>query len=155
MHRARDEKFFLGEKIISVRKCAIPTFSYIDFDSYVSATFYMIKTGRINQKFLICLLNSSLFEFWLRNKGKMQGSNYQIDKEPLVKLPILKPLETDQQPFVDCVDKILVTTKSVDYLQNLNKQTQVKGYEKQIDQMVYKLYELTPEEVEIIENKQP
>ena len=50
LHRARRESFFKAEKIIAVRKCAIPTFTYVDFDSYVSATFYVIKTDRINQK---------------------------------------------------------------------------------------------------------
>lgn len=30
---------------------------------------------------------------------------------------------------------------------------EVKEYEKQIDQLVYKLYSLTPEEIEIVEGK--
>ena len=44
LHRARNAYFFEGEKIISVRKCARPTFTYVDFDSYVSATFYIINS---------------------------------------------------------------------------------------------------------------
>ncbi len=91
LHRARDEKFFRGEKIIVQRKCpSAPVFTYTDFDCYVSATFYVIKTTRVNQKYLTALLNSKLIAFWLRYKGKMQGNNYQIDKEPLVNIPILK-----------------------------------------------------------------
>ena len=39
-------------------------------------------------KYLTGILNSKLIAFWLRNKGKMQGSNYQIDKEPLLNIPI-------------------------------------------------------------------
>ncbi|WP_039954549.1 TaqI-like C-terminal specificity domain-containing protein [Brachyspira hampsonii] len=89
MHRARKENFFVGEKIISVRKCVDkPIFSYVDFDSYVSATFYVIKPEDIDLKYLTGILNSKLIAFWLRNKGKMQGSNYQIDKEPLLNIPI-------------------------------------------------------------------
>ena len=38
-----------------------------------------------------------------------------------------------------------------DSLKNPDKQAQVKEYEYQIDQMVYELYGLTPEEIEIIE----
>ncbi|GAI34013.1 unnamed protein product, partial [marine sediment metagenome] len=82
LHRARDEYFFKGEKIIAVRKCKEPTFTYTDFDCYVSATFYVIKSERINMKYLTAILNSKLIAFWLRHKGKMQGNNYQIDKEP-------------------------------------------------------------------------
>jgi hypothetical protein len=42
-------------------------------------------------------------------------------------------------------------TKSSDYLENPVKK-EVKEYEKQIDQLVYKLYDLTPEEIKIVEN---
>lgn len=38
-----------------------------------------------------------------------------------------------------------------DYLENSTKKAEVKEYEKQIDQMVYKLYGLTNEEIDIIE----
>ena len=151
LHRARDEYFFKGEKIISVRKCAQPTFTYVDFDSYVSATFYVIKTNRVNQKYLVGVLNSKLIEFWLKHKGKMQGANYQIDKEPLVNLPLIQPEEKKQNEVAFIVDKILTITKDADCLQNPAKQAQVKEYEKQIDQLVYDLYGLTEEETKIVE----
>ncbi|MCK9265544.1 hypothetical protein M0P98_01460 [bacterium] len=49
--------------------------------------------------------------------------------------------------------KILATTKDDDYLENSNKQAKVKEYEKQIDQLVYKLHDLTEEEIQTIENE--
>ncbi len=152
LHRARDERFFKGEKIIAVRKCTEPTFTYTDFDCYVSATFYVIKTEKVNLKYLTALLNSKLIAFWLKHKGKMQGNNYQIDKEPLLELPLKNIPDNDQKPFIDLVDKILAITQSEDYLhylQNPQKQAEVKEYERQIDQMVYKLYDLTDEEIKI------
>ena len=36
---------------------------------------------------------------------------------------------------------------------NQDKKAQVKEYEKEIDQIVYKLYGLTKEEIEVVENK--
>ena len=52
LHRAREPKFFKGEKIITLRKCVgEPKFTYTNFDCYVSATFYIIKTDRLNQKY--------------------------------------------------------------------------------------------------------
>jgi adenine-specific DNA-methyltransferase len=63
LHRARDERFFKGEKIIALRKCVEPTFTYTDFDCYVSAAFYVIKTNRFNLKYLTGLLNSKLIAF--------------------------------------------------------------------------------------------
>ena len=50
------------------------------------------------------------------------------------------------------IDKILPTTKDENYLQNPEKQAKVKEYERQIDQLVYKLYNLTPEEIKIVES---
>jgi len=152
LHRARKEFFFKSEKIISVRKCNIPTFSYIDFDSYVSATFYVIKTGRISLKYLTGIFNSKLIAFWLKHKGKMQGSNYQIDKEPILSIPLINSSEEKQQPFIKLVDKILSITKSEDYLKNSSKQKQVTQHEKQINHLVYKLYDLNTQEIKTIEN---
>ena len=34
----------------------------------------------------------------------------------------------------------------------MTKQAKVRDYKKQIDQLVYKLYTLTPEEIKIVEN---
>jgi len=52
---------------------------------------------------------------------------------------------------IDIVNKILAHTESPGYITHCEKQAKVKEYERQIDQMVYKLYGLTPEEVNIIE----
>ena len=72
LHRAREESFFQKEKIIVQRKCPDrPIFTYANFDTYVSATFFLIQTQRVNLKFLTALLNSKLIAFWLKNKGKM------------------------------------------------------------------------------------
>lgn len=151
LHRAREEKFFIGEKIISLRKCQRPTFSYVDFDSYVLQTFFIIKPQNINLKYLTGILNSKLIEFWLRYQGKMQGNNYQIDKEPLMKIPLYDANENETEKVTSVVDKILDITKDDDYLENKEKQQAVKEYEKQIDIVVYKLYDLTYDEVKTID----
>ncbi|MDE5581857.1 MAG: Eco57I restriction-modification methylase domain-containing protein [Treponemataceae bacterium] len=147
LHRSREEKFFKGEKIISQRKCVgQPSFSYSDFDCYVSATFYVIKTSRFNLKFLTGLFNSKAISFWLKNRGKMQGENFQIDKEPLMAIPIPQATAAQQKPIVTLVDKILAAKKA-----NTNADT--SDLEKQIDVLVYKLYDLTGEEIGIIERQ--
>ena len=51
------------------------------------------------------------------------------------------------------VDKILSLTGSEDYPDNPGKQSKVKQYESEIDRLVYKLYSLTPEEIQIIEGE--
>jgi hypothetical protein len=53
--------------------------------------------------------------------------------------------------FITFVDQILAITKDNDYLQNPDKQVKIHDLEKHIDQMVYKLYDLAPEEIAIVE----
>ncbi|EAK8110741.1 Eco57I restriction-modification methylase domain-containing protein [Campylobacter jejuni] len=151
LHRARDEKFFTGSpRIVALRKCVgEPKFSYVDFDCYVSATFYVIKTQRINVKYLTAILNSKLIAFWLKHKGKMQGNNYQIDKEPLLNIPIVTINSKNQKiadELINLVDEILKVKE-----QDKNANTQ--ELENKINSLVYKLYNLTDDEIKIIEGK--
>lgn len=89
LNRARDEKFFLGDRIVVQRKCPNkPSFVYVNFDTYFNRTFLPILTKRINLKYLTSILNSSLVAFWLKHKGKMQGDNYQVDKDPVLSIPV-------------------------------------------------------------------
>ncbi len=82
----------------------------------------------------------------------MQGNNYQIDKEPLLALPIIKLNENEQKEIIELVNKILSLTQFEDYLKNPQKQAKVKEYERQIDWMIYRLYGLTDEEIKIVED---
>ncbi|ECQ1391252.1 class I SAM-dependent DNA methyltransferase [Campylobacter coli] len=152
LHRARDEKFFTGSpRIVALRKCVgEPKFSYVDFDCYVSATFYVIKTQRINVKYLTAILNSKLIAFWLKHKGKMQGNNYQIDKEPLLNIPIVDTNSKNKKladELINLVDEIL---KAKEQDKNANTQE----LENKINSLVYKLYNLNEEEIKIIKNKE-
>ena len=146
LHRARNEAFFLGEKIICQRKCVgAPSFSYADFPTYVSATFYVIKTERFNLKFLTGLLNSKLIAYWLRHKGKMQGSNFQIDKDPLLQIPIKSAKEIDKQ-IIEQVERILQAKQTA-------PDADIHVEEKRIDSLVYRLYGLNDSDIAIIENE--
>ncbi|MGJ0354051.1 Eco57I restriction-modification methylase domain-containing protein [Aliarcobacter cryaerophilus] len=172
LHRSRDERFFKNEKIISLRKCKTPTFTYTNFDCYVSQTYFVIQTNRMDLKYLTSLLNSKLIAFWLKYKGKMQGDIFQVDKEPLLNIPIVNIDNNLQQPFIKLVDEILEAKQKIkDYKYLLDEAIRNNNFdreiilkkelenlesiciknEKTIDQMVYKLYELTQEEIKIVE----
>ncbi|MBT4456251.1 N-6 DNA methylase [Candidatus Peregrinibacteria bacterium] len=145
LHRSRNKEFFTGEKIISLRKCSTrPSFTYTDFDCYVSATFYVIKTVKTNQLFLTAYLNSTVCAFLLRNRGKMQGNNFQVDKEPLLNIPIPDISGELQNRIIKLVDHI-ITSKQV------NTQADTTSREIKIDEILYGLYGLTNEEVVIVE----
>jgi adenine-specific DNA-methyltransferase len=108
LHWSRDEKFFKGEKIISVRKCDTPTFVYTKKPAYTMMSCNIIKTKRINLKYLTAILNSKLIKFWLSKKGKMQGNNFQIDKEPLLQIPIHQTKDKKvENRLIELVDKMI------------------------------------------------
>jgi len=147
LHRSRDERFFKGNKIIVQRKCPNrPVFSYVEFDSYVSATFNIIKSDRFDLKFLTGLLNSTLIEFWLKFKGKMQGNNFQIDKEPLIQIPILNSVSKEDQLYIsNLVDKIIEE-------KHKSNSTDVSELESKIDNKIYQLYDLNEQDISTIES---
>ena len=142
LHRARKEKFFINEKIIALRKCVDhPIFAYCDFECYLSQTFNMIQTTRVNQKYLTGLLNSKLIEFWLKNQGKMQGDNFQLDKEPLQQIPIAVPSKETQQLIANIVDYIIYIKSESKPISNLVSNLFISElFENIIDCCVFEIY---------------
>lgn len=142
LHRARVESFFVGEKIVALRKCAgRPIFAYANGLNYMSATFYVIKTNRVNMKYLTGLLNSKLVEFWLKNKGKMQGANYQLDKEPLQQIPIAVPSNNVQELIAKLVDMIILINTADERASELVQNSYISSeLEKLIDGCIYEIY---------------
>lgn len=150
LHWARDEKFFKqGEKILSVRKCVdSPIFSYTNNEAYVMLSINIIQTNRLNMKYLTGVLNSKLVAFWLRYKGKMQGSNYQIDKEPLMNIPLVAIDSTNQ----NLANEIIALVEQILESKAKDSTTDTSELESQIDKLVYNLYNLTDKEIQIIKD---
>jgi hypothetical protein len=114
-----------------------------------SVNYLIFKEKNIELEYYLALLNSSLLNYIFKlNSTNSNVNGYEIDN-----LPIITKNYDDQKPFINLVDKILVITKhNNDYLKNMAKQAEVVEYEKQINYLVYKLYDLTLEEIEIVEN---
>lgn len=146
LHRARKQEFFENAKIVSIRKCQYPQFSFIEQPSYVTAEWYLIMTNRVNMKYLTCLLNSRLIKFWLLKMGKMQGNIFQVDKAPLVNIPILMPdaaLESSMKAIFDQIMEVRKTDKNSD----------ISDFEQQIDELVYAAYGLSVSTIDVIESE--
>jgi hypothetical protein len=105
--------------------------------------------------YLLAILNSRFFSYvQVRLNTSGQRDDYpafSLQDFRNFMIPDIPPEK--QKPFIDLVDKILSITKDDDYLQNPIKQAKDHEYEKQIDQLVYKLYGLTQEEIEIVESQ--
>ncbi|MGN0025152.1 MAG: Eco57I restriction-modification methylase domain-containing protein [Candidatus Avelusimicrobium sp.] len=154
---ASHPNIFTIPKIVAPQRSPENTFGYNETEWYASADVYFITAPKngYKLKYILALLNSKLYYVWLYNKGKRKGDNLELYQTPLSEIPIKKAEDKTQNEFVSIVDKILSITQSDDYLSNSNKQSRVKAYQDEIDQMVYKLYGLTDEEIKIVEESQP
>jgi len=156
LHRAREQNFFEGTKIISLRKTPKPYFTYTEFPCYVSQTYFVIKPNDINLKYLTAILNSNLIYFWLYHKGKKQGEQLQVDKEPLLDIPIVNTTDkTKQDNLISLVDKMIELKEKEANEKNKQVKTllsnQIESVDKAIDKAVYELYNLTDDEIKIVE----
>jgi len=157
LHRERNEDFFAqGPKVVCGVRVIFPSFYYTEKPNYGSRALNFIKTDRINLKYLTGILNSKVSLFWLKNKGKQLGDLLQVDKGPLLEIPIYVGDAKEQKQVIGLVDKMLILQRELaDAEENSNKwhsiRSEIKKTDKKIDEEVYKLYGLTPEEVKIVE----
>jgi len=123
----------------------------LDDQGSVFIGIYGIKIyGEIKDKYkyLLALLNSKLYQwiFLIQNPSiKIGGGFFSINAPHILKLPFISIPESQNLLFNTLIDQILSLKKQ-------NKDADTKNLESQIDQLVYKLYDLTPEEIEIVEN---
>lgn len=141
--------FYERPKIISTdiaRRCE---FTFDNSTSYIDATLFCIP---IDDKYLLALLNSRLFEVYYRSiSSTIRGGYLRFKKIYVEQLPVKMTTETNRKQLIGIVDKILDITKDNDYLRDSAKQAKVHENEEQIDQLVYRLYDLTPEEIATVE----
>lgn len=128
-----------------------------DKGKYVAGIPTVILTNfKTKGKYLLGLVNSKMYNYYfhqLFGSLSLAGGYLRIGVPQISTLPYKKVSPEEQKPFIVIVDKILTITKSDDYMENSEKQAKVRDYEKQIDQMVYKLYGLTKEEIEVVEEQ--
>lgn len=146
---------------ILVRQTGDKLIAAIDYDGYyhLNNIHSFAPNARNNRRldilYLLGLFNSRLLNFYYKNISlETERAMAQTDIETLETLPVKVVPQEDQAPLITLVSKILAITKDDDYLENSAKQAKVREYEKQIDQLVYKLYSLTAEEIRIVENDQ-
>lgn len=164
-------KEFEQPKIIWIELSDLGKFTYDSEGFYVDMTVFFI-TGE-SLKYLLAILNSKLI-FWYFDLICAEsgiGTN-RWKKTYVEQLPIPQIEEEKQQPFIKLVDEILDSKQKIkDYIilldeaiknDNFDREIKLKKEletlenlcttnEKTIDEMVYKLYGLSEDEVKIVE----
>ena len=113
---------------------------------YLSSGGFMLISEELNINYLLAILNSNLMKYLFSKIGVMTaGGAFTLKKATIDEFPIKEILKPEQQPFIDKVDQILTLKKD-------NPAADTSALEREIDVMVYALYGLTEEEIEIVEN---
>ena len=154
----RDKEIFLNRKIITAQNSAALKGTIDENKIFVSNSLHSTFLRKevedtFDLEYILALYNSKVLNYYhdsLRLKGK--DLHPQILVKDLKTLPIKRINNKAQKSFTFIVRKILSITKFFNYLENSEMRSKVKEYESQIDQMVYKLYDLTEDEIEIVEN---
>ncbi|HOI19268.1 MAG TPA: Eco57I restriction-modification methylase domain-containing protein [Candidatus Woesearchaeota archaeon] len=140
---------FLKSKIIWCDIANQPSFTYDENKHFLLNTAFMIIGNRL--KTTLAILNSNVSKYWFLNTSSQLGeSGLRFIPEFVERFPLSSKTIFDNQ-IIQLVDQILSITKDEDYLKNPDKQAKVKKLEKEIDKLVYQLYELTSDEIKIVE----
>jgi hypothetical protein len=103
-----------------------------------------LNTVNLDLKYLLGILNSHLINIWYKNFD----TDLEIKLVSVKSIPVREISQEQQQPIISLVDQILTSKKS-------NPKADTSELEKEIDNLVYKLYQLRYNEVKIIDPEFP
>lgn len=152
LHRARTKKIFEApEKLIIQRitggnqplKVAYDNNQYYNKESINNI---ILKGDCLyNAKYILGLLNSKLLNWFYTNQFTNESKlTVNLSKEYLSQIPIYKASNIEQAGIITIVEEILESKRN-DFTHDTSL------LEKKIDELVYLLYDLTEEEIKVIE----
>ncbi|GAA9125915.1 class I SAM-dependent DNA methyltransferase [Helicobacter pylori] len=127
-----------------------PCFVYEEKGFYAPAPANIITGDKIEIKYITALLNSKCIYFAMRKFYMGGGIEGELKTNNLEKIPI--PKITPQNQKLAC--KITDCAKAILEAKEKDPKANTQQLEKEIDALVYQLYNLTDEEIKIIENGQ-
>lgn len=145
---SKDIKYFSKERILLRETGSFLTAVYVGNETiYSNRSLYsiLITDKTLSTKYVLALLNSSLLQWYYSNMFKGDTELFpKIRIAQAKQLPIRKVSIELQQPIIMLIDKILASKQSC-------PNADTSEIEHKIDKLVYQLYNLTPEEIAIIE----
>ncbi|EAL2459985.1 class I SAM-dependent DNA methyltransferase [Campylobacter lari] len=140
---------FEKEKIVWAEMTREPCFTYDISQVFVNQTCYIFTSPY--SKYLIGILNSNIIFYYMQQISSNLGDGaFRWIKQYIEKLPIPKINSKNEKlanELISLVDEIL-------NLKEQDKKANTKTKEDKINSIVYKLYNLTEEEIKIIKNKE-
>ena len=120
-------------------------FAFDNVGYFLTSASFFLTSNSIEIKFILALLNSKLYRYYFIQVGEYTaGGAFVLKKISIEKFIIPTVNEKEHKPFIALVDKILTAKQ-----QGKNS----LDLENQIDDLVYKLFDITTEEQKIIEGR--
>lgn len=143
---------FEKEKIVWNPVSGEYLFSYIKEHIFFNNSLFMMTLDVFSLKYILAFMNSNCYKWLITLKTNLiqTGSYAYGAKDKIERLPIPKINSKNEKlanELISLVDEILKAKE-----QNKNANTQ--ELENKINSLVYKLYNLTEDEIKIIENKE-
>ena len=144
----RSKEIFEQPKILIREAGAEITATYDDNNYYIMSSLYnaILRDQSFSLKYLLGLINSRLFQYIMYKLTfeKTKGAFTKAKIFHYYELPIKACNQAEQQKIIDIVDEILSIKKST-------PSSNVESLEKCLNDMIYKLYDLTDEEIMEVE----
>lgn len=135
--------FELPEKIIWGLTADKWAFAYDSEQHYLPSNGYILTSKIIPIKYILALLNSNLMKYYFGFIGIMTaGGAYTLKHSTILQLPI--KIAKNQKKFIEIVDEI-INLKNQNFDYNAFKEELI------LDANVYKLYDLTYDEVQVVD----
>ena len=145
IHRARKEEIFSGSKIVVPYRTKENAFAYNDVEWFCRSDCYVITSKNGTDLFyLLAILNSKLNYVWLYNRGKRKGEVLELFQVPLCEIPIIM-LDKDNAEQISKLSKQITEIKKDDRFAD------TKELEEEIDKILYDAYNLSEEEMRLVE----
>jgi len=137
---------FTCNKIVCPQRSKLNTFGYNECDWYAASDVFYLTNPKPGYKikYILALLNSKLYYVWLYNRGKRKGESLELTATPLSEIPIALADESTQNKLITQIDKILSKLRK-------NTSADITAERKEIDSYIYKIYDLTEDEINIVE----
>jgi len=160
----RNAAIFEGEKIL-IRKIIGSTLiaTYMTETYYCNTLLYVLKINKdmaLSYPYLLGILNSQLIGWYFRKKFQINAMDTfpQIMIRDMMQFPIAIAAPAPQQHLAQLVMKLLELYQRLAVMKELHGQKvlqrQIVAVDAAIDNMVYELYDLTSEEIQMIEKSE-
>lgn len=145
LHWPRDEQVFLGPKIVSPYRSYRNTFAYNEDEWYGLTDVYFLTSAVADEDLLFAILgilNSDLLYTWLYFRGKQKGEMLELFQTPLSEIPIARDADVEKE--------IAAYARKVYSALSTDPDESTKAFETEINDLVYRLYNLDESEVEAV-----